>query len=283
MNPIEVANEYFAGWNRHDPAAVMATFAPEGSYSDPTVQEVRGEAIGRMVQGLINQFPDLAFDIKSEGAMGADRVAAEWLMRGTHGESGRQIALPGADFIQVEGDKIRSVQGYFDSKTMLEQLGLTVISYPAEAQGPISFGSSSRFQSDRNTLPGALSITWIDAQSAEDGHYIGRYTDKIVEQTVQLPGFLGMMLPVIGTRGYTITAWEDVNQPRQLLREGQHKESMKWFFGADSTALAMTSVWELHHTRMLLRCSHCRRVVDADAKQKSCACGQPLPEPPPFL
>jgi steroid delta-isomerase-like uncharacterized protein len=283
MNAIDVAKAYFDGWNGHDPAAVMAMFAPDGRYSDPTVQDVRGEAIGRMVQGLINSFPDLAFDLKSEGMIGADLVAAEWLMRGTHRETGRTIALPGADFIRVENGKIGSVQGYFDNKMMMEQLGLTVTVYPAEAQGPISFGLNSRFQSDKNAVPGAISITWIDARSEADGQHLGRYTDKIVEQTTQLPGFLGMMVSTMGTRGYTITAWEDVKQPRQLLREGAHKESMKWFFGEDSTAMAMTSVWEVHHTRMFLRCLRCKKVVEADGERKSCTCGEPLPESPPFL
>ncbi len=61
-------------------------------------------------------------------------VAAQWVMRGTNTgpfgggpSTGQSVALPGADFISVEGDKIRSVQGYFDQKTFVEQLGLQVI------------------------------------------------------------------------------------------------------------------------------------------------------------
>jgi predicted ester cyclase len=57
-------------------------------------------------------------------------VAAQWMMRGTHTGSlfggpptGRKIALPGADFITVEGDRIRSVRGYFDRKDIADQLG----------------------------------------------------------------------------------------------------------------------------------------------------------------
>ena len=58
-------------------------------------------------------------------------VAAEWLMRGTNTGSfnglpptGIAITLPGADFVRVEEDKFRSVQGYFDSILLPRTLGL---------------------------------------------------------------------------------------------------------------------------------------------------------------
>ena len=203
-------------------------------------------------------------------------------MHGTHKDTGGSIALPGADFIQVEDGKIRSVRGYFDNSTMQKQLGMEVMAYPAEPQGPLSFGSTLRVESGKNAQPGAISLTWIESHSDADGQHLNEYTQKIVEEATQLPGFLGIVLPSIGKRGYTITAWEDVDQPRRLLREGQHKESMKWFFSEDATAVGMISVWKLHHIRMMLRCAACHKIVDADAKHKTCSCGEPLPEPPQY-
>ncbi|MCI0644220.1 MAG: nuclear transport factor 2 family protein [Chloroflexi bacterium] len=283
MKSIDVAQQYFNAWNAHDPSAVIATFAPGGTYSDPTVEGLTGEAIGHMVQRLINSFHDLFFDIVSIGAVGPDLVAAEWLMQGTHQEMGGRVALPGSDFIRVESGKIRSVQGYYDNGTILKQLGLELMTYPAQPQGPISFGSATRAQTDKRVRPGAISLTWIESHSDADGQYVSEYTQKIVEETTQMPGFLGIMLSSIDNRGYTLTAWEDVEQPRRLLREGQHKESMKWFFSEESGAFAMASVWELHHMRMMVRCSTCHKVVDVEANRTTCSCGEPLPDPPPYF
>lgn len=58
-------------------------------------------------------------------------VTYRWVMRGTNTgpgldgtpPTGRPLTLPGATFVQVEGDKILSVQDYFDRKTVDEQLG----------------------------------------------------------------------------------------------------------------------------------------------------------------
>jgi predicted ester cyclase len=58
-------------------------------------------------------------------------------MKGTNSGSfnalpptGTAITLPGADFVRVEEDKIRSVQGYFDSISLPRALGLDVIVQP---------------------------------------------------------------------------------------------------------------------------------------------------------
>lgn len=282
MNEIDVAQKYFDAWNAHDPTAVIATFTAEGTYSDPSVQGITGEAIGDYVQGLLDMFPDLSFEIKSKGIISSGLVAAEWLMQGSHKDTGGRVALLGADFIQVENNHIRSVQGYFDNTTMQKQLGMEVSVYPAEPQGPFSFGSVTHYQSGKNVRPGAISLTWIDSPTNEDAQHVGDYTQKIVEESTKLPGFLSIMLSSIGRRGYTITTWEDVDQPRQLLREGQHKESMKWFFSKESKATGMTSVWKLHHMRMMMRCQECNEIVDYDADKKTCSCGEPIPEPPPY-
>jgi predicted ester cyclase len=281
MDAIVVAQGYFDAWNAHDPTAVIDTFAPGGTYSDSTVEGLTGEAIGRMVQRLIDTFPDLHFKIVSIGAVSPDLIAAEWVMEGIQQETGRHVALPGADFIRVENGRIRSVLGYYDNGTFLEQLGLEIMTYPAEPQGPLSFGSVVRFQNDKQMMPGAISLTWIESHSEIDSQHVGQYTEKIVEETAQMPGFLGIMLPSIDNRGYTLTAWEDIKGPRRLLREGQHKESMNWFFSEDSEAFGMISVWELHHARMWVRCPNCKKVVDV--AKETCVCGEPIPEPPPFL
>lgn len=106
-----------------------------GHLTDPNVpEELGGRAIGEYAAGLFSAFPDLSFKLLGHHATGDRAVAARWLMRGTntgplrgHPPAGATVALPGADFIAVEGDRTRSVEGYFDRSAFVEQLGLQVI------------------------------------------------------------------------------------------------------------------------------------------------------------
>src|SRR5687768_88538 len=143
MQPIDVAQQYFDAWQRHDGAGIVATFAEGGTYSDPaTGHPLSGPAIAGYAGNLWAAFPDLSFELLSVAPAGEGTIAAQWLMRGTNSGSmrglpptGRPVALPGADFIQIEGNKIRSVQGYFDTRTLSEQLGLQTVVQPYTA-GP---------------------------------------------------------------------------------------------------------------------------------------------------
>jgi steroid delta-isomerase-like uncharacterized protein len=58
-------------------------------------------------------------------------VAAQWVMRGTNTASfmglpatGREMSLPGADFITFAEEGIATVTGYFDSGKLPRDLGL---------------------------------------------------------------------------------------------------------------------------------------------------------------
>ena len=152
MGRLEVAHGYFDAWNRRDPEGVAACFVDGGTYQDPTTGgPLTGDAIAEMVGGLLVMFPDLSFDVVSSGELSDGRVAGQWVMRGTNTGPlpggpplGKTIALPGADFIEVDGDRVRSVTGYFDQKLLFEQLGLAVTPLPAEAIGPFTFGYGAR-------------------------------------------------------------------------------------------------------------------------------------------
>src|SRR5262245_834797 len=132
MTPLEIAQQYFDGWNRHDTAAVLATLGDEGTYADPmTGGPLRGAALAGYMTVLYEAFPDTSFEVVSAGLAAPDLVAAQWIMRGTHTgpmmgvpPTGKRIEVAGADFIRVSGDRIASVQGYFDSKAIPDQLGL---------------------------------------------------------------------------------------------------------------------------------------------------------------
>lgn len=286
MHSLDVAHTYFDAWNRRDPAAIVATFAQGGTYSDPIVAALTGSALATYTSGLFAAFPDLAFEIGSCAQTGDHTVAAQWIMRGTNTGSlagspptGSTVALQGADFITVEEDKIRAVQGYFDQKTYLEQLGLQVIVQPYSV-GPISFGTGMSMQVGKHTKPGAFSLTAIRIRSDQVPQLqeLGR---PILEELAQMPGFISFTSLGANHCGYTITAWEDAESASKMLRASAHREAMQAFFGPDFAEGGMTSVWIPHHINALwVRCPACGHMSDFDQDEGKCQCGQSLPHLP---
>src|SRR5689334_21521275 len=140
MEALKCARRYFDAWNRRDASAVLETFTDDGTYCDPASGgRLRGEALAGYMNGLWSAFPDLSFEIVSAGEAGPGLVAAQWIMRGTNSGSmmglpptGKTVVVSGADFIRVAGDKIQTVDGYFDSRAVPEQLGLQVMVQPKE-------------------------------------------------------------------------------------------------------------------------------------------------------
>ena len=133
MNAIEVVKRYTDAWNRHDADAIVALFVEGGTYSTPDVgQGLTGQAIADFAKWVFAAFPDVSFEIVSIRDTGGGLVAWQWLARATNTgpladgipPTGRSVTHPGASFTQVEGDKIRSEQAYYDRKTRDEQLGL---------------------------------------------------------------------------------------------------------------------------------------------------------------
>jgi steroid delta-isomerase-like uncharacterized protein len=132
MKAQQVAQGYFDAWNHRNTEGIIASFADGGTYSDPAAgQGLTREATAEYANGLWDAFPDLEFETISEAETEPGTVVAQWLMRGTNTGSfaglpptGHAVSLLGAHFIKVEGDKIRSVQGYFDPVAVPKQLGM---------------------------------------------------------------------------------------------------------------------------------------------------------------
>lgn len=156
--------------------------------------------------------------------------------------TGRAVAVPGADFIQVEGDKIRSVQGYFDSRAVPEQLGLQVVVQP-NVIGPFAFGTSVLVQTGKNIKPGAFSITMLQGRSDEEAQKISQLSREIVKEMLEMQGFISWMGMKVGHRMMTVTAWETQEDPRQMYNRGTHPEVVQKFLGPELAAGGMTGVW----------------------------------------
>jgi hypothetical protein len=209
-------------------------------------------------------------------------------MRGTNSGSmrglpptGRPVALPGADFIQIEGNKIRSVQGYFDTRTLSEQLGLQTVVQPYTA-GPFCFGTSLSVQSGKHTKPGAFSITALQVRSEQEVEQVRAYSRPIAVEMLKMRGFIGWVGATLGHRMLTITAWENPEDIQQL-RNGTHQKAMQEFFGPEHYVSGSTSVWIPERINpMWVRCSNCGRMASYERHEGQCECGERLPEPPTY-
>ena len=134
MKVIEVAQRHEDAWNRHDADALVALFAEGGTYHCPDADPpLTGEAIGAYAERVWAALPDFSSELISNIGETGGWVAYQWVVRGTNTgpgldgrpPTGRTLTLPGATFIQVEGDKIRSEHVYHDRQTIAEQLGAT--------------------------------------------------------------------------------------------------------------------------------------------------------------
>jgi steroid delta-isomerase-like uncharacterized protein len=282
---------YFTAWNARDPEAVAATLAADGTYTDPTVTgpPLAGAVLAGHARALFASFPDLSFEILSCQPVDGDpgTVLARWLMRGTNTgpwngrpPTGRPVALRGVDVFTVRAGKIGSVEAYFDRQAMAEQLGFQVRPLPAVA-GPFQFGYAARVSAGSSEIPGAVSLTWIDARSEEEAEEIRLRVAAMVPELAQEPGFISFTGMEIGRRQYTITAWENVNAVRAVMRNRTHQAAVARFLTEDFGAAASTGVWILHHLHPVwVRCPACASMTDRAQADGVCACGEPLPQAP---
>jgi steroid delta-isomerase-like uncharacterized protein len=286
-----VVSDYVEAWNAHDADAVVETFADGGTYLDPTLSEpLTGEAIGENAADLWRTFPDLSFDIERLTRTDDGAVLLQWTMHGTQEgplddlpPTGETAALPGTDVIEIGEDGIVSVRGYFDGGTMMRQLGLRVDVQPRQL-GPFSFGVSTRLDLGKKTEPGAFSLTYITYRDGADHDAVTGRSREVAREMAKMDGVISAVFARDDERGYTITAWEDPEDTRQLMRGGVHKAAAGELFARDGLgAGGMTSVWTLERTNgRMLRCTECLEMTYEVEAEACPECGATLPEAPPY-
>ncbi len=288
MSSPTFAQRYIDAWNDRDAISLVDCFAAGGSYSDPLAGEnLTPHALAAHAARLWAAFPDLQLEMVSIDAGGGQGVAAQWIMRGTHlgpyqGQqaTGRPISLPGADFIRLGPDGIRSVRAYFDSGAIARQLGLSPS--PQEAIGPFSFGVSTRVQSGRRLPPGAFTVTRLRARSGAGGAALHEAGCEIAQDLLGRPGFLSAMTAAVGDEVMTVAAWDSVEAVQQL-RDPRHLQVVAEHFGPAMSAGGATSIWAPATAAPLwVRCGACGTMAESGAGGGSCGCGAKLPEPSPF-
>lgn len=282
--PLATVREYLAAWNAHDGAAVARLFAPDGTYIDPVLPgPIPGEAVGGYVDGLVAAFPDLAF-VDDGTSVDGSRVTAQWRMRGTNTgllagaprPTNGTVDLPGVDVITIGAAGIESVVGYFDQKTMVEQLGLQALVIPSD-EGPMHFGFSLRTDLGRTAVPGALSMTWADVADQAEEAELARRSEEVIGAFMDDPGFLGIVASASGLRGHTLSAWTSPEvAAAAVARNRAHTEGMAEMMRPGGLAHnGVTSIWvPLRNNGQMPRCSCGERVRVAVGEESAvCGCG----------
>jgi steroid delta-isomerase-like uncharacterized protein len=117
-------------WNKRDFARMRDLMHPEYSYTGGDGQEQTGPDAGLAVAHMFaDAFPDGRIDIVSIKEAG-DTAIVEFIGRGTHkgqlmelAPTGKTMALPVCNVIEVRDGKIYREREYMDMMTMMTQLG----------------------------------------------------------------------------------------------------------------------------------------------------------------
>lgn len=253
MSRHDAIDGYVAAWNARDGAAVVAALAPGATYEDPASGgPIAGDALAAYVDGLVAALPDLGFDEVARHEA-STAITLEWSMHGTFTGmlqgafgTGAHGVLAGVDVFRFDdAGRITSVRGFFDQKAFVEGIGLQAVVQPV-AIGPISFGTSVRMPTERDAIPGAVSITWLEPHDAAESDRIRDLTIPIMMEQSGNEAFYGFLSLVCGDRNYTISAWRSAEDAEEALRGGAHAEAMRAMTAEKIGRRGVTSIWTLH-------------------------------------
>jgi steroid delta-isomerase-like uncharacterized protein len=123
-----VVQAWLAAWNSHNTDTFVGIFTENAVFEHVPLNSVsRGpEEIRAFAQFVFTALPDLKITILNSSAKGGD-VTIEWLFsatdKGFYG-TGKPFAVRGVTVIELHGTKIVRASDYWDSATILRQVGL---------------------------------------------------------------------------------------------------------------------------------------------------------------
>jgi steroid delta-isomerase-like uncharacterized protein len=132
---VKLARKQVEAFNSGDWEQMRAMLASDSRYDElGTERKIEGpEKIVELFKGWKTAFPDAVGTVTSAVASG-NKAALEVTWKGTHTgaletaagtipASGKRQETPAAFFLTFEGDKIKESRHYFDSMTLLKQIG----------------------------------------------------------------------------------------------------------------------------------------------------------------
>lgn len=119
-----VGDAWAAAWSSGDVEQVAAVFAPDGVYEDvPSETTAEGaDALKDWAQGYFDAFIEVAQSVVTWNVIPGGAVA-EWLVEGTHRETGNAVSFRGVSIFEVADGKIQRETAYYDNGTFVEQTG----------------------------------------------------------------------------------------------------------------------------------------------------------------
>ena len=132
---VKLARKQVEAFNSGDWEQMRAMLSSDSRYEElGTQRKIEGpDQIVELFKGWKTAFPDAVGTVTSALATG-DTAALEVTWKGTHTgplgtaegtipASGKRQETPAAFFLTFEGDKIKESRHYFDSMTLLKQIG----------------------------------------------------------------------------------------------------------------------------------------------------------------
>jgi steroid delta-isomerase-like uncharacterized protein len=129
----EIVRQMIAAWSNHDATKAVGLLAERVEYWDltqPAPFKSRTE-VKKFFQSYFDAFPNVSYEVLRIFTNG-DEVACEWRMRLTQKSEmegvngvGKSVDLIGASLCTVVNSKITRQMDFWDSGTMLRQLGGT--------------------------------------------------------------------------------------------------------------------------------------------------------------
>ena len=132
---VKLARKQVDAFNTGDWEQMRAMLASDSHYDElGTQRKIEGsEKIVELFKGWKTAFPDAVGTVTSSVASG-NTAALEVTWKGTHTgpletaegtipASGKSQETPAAFFLTFEGDKVKESRHYFDSMTLLKQIG----------------------------------------------------------------------------------------------------------------------------------------------------------------
>jgi ketosteroid isomerase-like protein/heme-degrading monooxygenase HmoA len=284
-----IIDRFYDAWNRHDAAALAASFANGGVYADPLTP---GDLVGRQLTDHVGSVLDVVRDLRiavSCTVANEDAAVVVWAVEGTwNGKLGlitaseTPVRFEGTDVIELEQGRLRRVRRSFDQLAVANALGLQTIVEPY-GEGDLTFGHSMRAWVSK-ARPGTLGMTWLLARDESEKLAIRARAREIITHFREVPGFIGIVTGFAGLHGFTLTAWESEEALAHATRSGAHGEAMHAFREDGLAGGVFTSVWKpVRLNRMWLRCplGHPNDAARADGRCE--VCGEPLPVPEPYV
>ena len=133
-DPKVLAAKYNQAFNSHDETVLRSLISPNARFSAPGDVRLEGkDAVIGYTNGWMKALPDAKINVTHEIVSGP-WIVQEFTFAGTHTgplttaegtipASGKRQETPAAFFFTFAGDKIKESRHYFDSLTLLKQIG----------------------------------------------------------------------------------------------------------------------------------------------------------------